>query len=58
LLPTQVSGHGWEVLDVDVMQDNSKIASCGGDKTIFVWDVASAKILKRLRGTDRIQLFT
>jgi mitogen-activated protein kinase organizer 1 len=29
--------------------DNAKFASCGGDKTVFVWDVASGTILRRLQ---------
>ena len=30
--------------------DNAKFASCGGDKVVFIWDVASGKILRRLSG--------
>ena len=30
--------------------DNAKFASCGGDKVVFVWDVASGTILRRLQG--------
>lgn len=34
-------GHGWEVYDLDISTDNSRIASCGGDKMVFLWDVAT-----------------
>ena len=30
--------------------DNAKFASCGGDKVVFIWDVPSGKILRRLSG--------
>jgi WD40 repeat protein len=30
--------------------DNAKFASCGGDKLVFVWDVASGQVIRRLQG--------
>jgi mitogen-activated protein kinase organizer 1 len=30
--------------------DNAKFASCGGDKLVFVWDVASGTVVRRLQG--------
>jgi len=36
--------------DKNRTHDNAKFASCGGDKVVFIWDVASAKILRRLSG--------
>jgi mitogen-activated protein kinase organizer 1 len=27
--------HGWEVLDIAVASDNAKLASVGGDKTVY-----------------------
>lgn len=30
--------------------DNAKFASSGGDKQVFVWDVASGAITRRLQG--------
>jgi mitogen-activated protein kinase organizer 1 len=59
------AGHAQEVLHVDMQvslsyslgcrliisaHDNAKFASCGGDKTVFVWDVASGQIIRRLQG--------
>ncbi|KAK4687243.1 mitogen-activated protein kinase organizer 1, partial [Tremellales sp. Uapishka_1] len=44
------SGHGHEVLALDIAHDNAKFASCGGDKLVFVWDVASGTVIRRLQG--------
>lgn len=36
-------------------QDNSKFASCGGDKVCFLYDIASGKVLRRFQAhTQRI----
>lgn len=43
-------GHGYEVLDIDVSQDNTKLASCGGDKMAYTWDVSTGNIIRKLRG--------
>ncbi|KAF9937959.1 vacuolar sorting protein VPS33/slp1 [Modicella reniformis] len=40
--------HGWEVLDLAVSPENGKFASCGGDKTVFLWDVLSGMTLRRI----------
>ncbi|KAK5126213.1 hypothetical protein LTR08_004774 [Meristemomyces frigidus] len=44
------SAHGYEVLDLAVSADNARFASGGGDKTVFVWDVASARTVRRFVG--------
>jgi len=44
------SAHGHEILDLSVSADNSRFASVGGDKTVFVWDVASAQTVRRFTG--------
>ncbi|KAK5111354.1 hypothetical protein LTR62_005194 [Meristemomyces frigidus] len=44
------SAHGYEVLDLDVSADNARFVSGGGDKTVFLWDVASAQTLRRWQG--------
>lgn len=44
------SAHGYEVLDLAVSDDNAKFASVGGDKTAFLWDVATAQTLRRFAG--------
>ena len=33
----QYLGHGHEVFDVAIAEDNSRLASCGGDKNVFYW---------------------
>ena len=45
--------HSKQVLDVAVAHDNASFASCGGDKTVFVWDVGSGRVLRRLVGHDQ-----
>ncbi|CAF9922554.1 hypothetical protein IMSHALPRED_005700 [Imshaugia aleurites] len=44
------SAHGYEVLDLAVTEDNARFASVGGDKQVFLWDVATARTLKRWSG--------
>lgn len=36
--------HGHEVLDVAIAADNASFASGGGDRTVFLWDVASGQV--------------
>lgn len=44
------SAHGYEVLDISVTEDNARFASVGGDKQVFLWDVATARTLRRWSG--------
>lgn len=44
------SAHGYEVLDLAVTDDNARFASVGGDKQVFLWDVATARTLRRWTG--------
>ncbi|TKA29576.1 hypothetical protein B0A50_03589 [Salinomyces thailandicus] len=44
------SAHGYEVLDLAVSEDNGRFASVGGDKTVFLWDVATAQTIRRFTG--------
>ncbi|KAI9880941.1 MAG: hypothetical protein M1830_010009 [Pleopsidium flavum] len=44
------SAHGYEVLDLAVTSDNARFASVGGDKQVFLWDVATARTLRRWTG--------
>jgi len=46
------AGHGYEVRDVSVSVDNSQMASVGGDKQVFLWDVASGKVIRKFKGHD------
>ncbi|OQR90091.1 mitogen-activated protein kinase organizer [Thraustotheca clavata] len=42
--------HGYDVRDVAIENDNAKFASCGRDKVIFQWDVATGKNIRKLEG--------
>lgn len=33
-------------------RDNSKLCSCGGDRQIFYWDVATGKVIRKFRGHE------
>ncbi|KAI0457883.1 WD40-repeat-containing domain protein [Xylaria acuta] len=44
------SAHGYEVLSLTVSADNARFASAGGDRSVFLWDVASAQTLRRFGG--------
>lgn len=44
------SAHGYEVLDLAVADANDRFISVGGDKTVFLWDVATAQTLRRWSG--------
>lgn len=47
-------GHGYEVRDVAVLRDNSQFATGGGDREIFLWDVASGRTIRRFRGHEKM----
>ncbi|KAI0167013.1 WD40 repeat-like protein [Hypoxylon sp. FL1284] len=44
------AAHGYEVLSLTVTADNARFASSGGDRSVFLWDVASAQTLRRFAG--------
>ncbi len=48
------AGHGYDVRDVSCAADNKTFASCGGDRQVFVWDVASGQCTRKLRGHDGV----
>lgn len=57
LLQTYSGGHGYDVLDVAIARDNAQFVSVGGDRSALLWDVAAARVVRRLAGghTQRIQ---
>nr|OQO31587.1 hypothetical protein B0A51_01429 [Rachicladosporium sp. CCFEE 5018] len=44
------AAHARPVLSLAASTDNSQFLSGGGDKTVFVWDVATAKTVRRFVG--------
>lgn len=46
------AAHGHEVLSVDVAGDNERFASAGGDRAVFLWDVATAATTRRFGGGE------
>ena len=49
----EYSAHNQRVLDVAIAADNASFASCGGDRTVFVWDVTSGLVRRRLTGHEQ-----
>uniref|UniRef100_A0A7S0IYN5 Anaphase-promoting complex subunit 4 WD40 domain-containing protein n=1 Tax=Calcidiscus leptoporus TaxID=127549 RepID=A0A7S0IYN5_9EUKA len=55
----EYTGHSNRVLDIAIAPDNGSFASCGGDRTVFVWDVPSGRVTRRLQGhTQRVNAVT
>jgi mitogen-activated protein kinase organizer 1 len=46
-------GHGYEVSDVVVSENNSRLASCGGDRCAFIWDTETGGIVRKLFGHEQ-----
>ncbi|KAK1967208.1 WD domain-containing protein [Colletotrichum sublineola] len=44
------AAHGYEILDLSVSSDNERFASVGGDRAVFLWDVATATTTRRFGG--------
>ncbi|RKF56878.1 WD repeat domain-containing protein 83 [Golovinomyces cichoracearum] len=44
------AAHGYEVLSLSIAPDNNTFASAGGDRTLFLWDVATATTTRRFSG--------
>jgi len=45
--------HGYGVLDVAISHDNTKFASGGVDKAVFLWDVTTARATRRMQVADK-----
>lgn len=41
--------HGYSILDVAVSHDNARFASSGVDKSVFLWDVTSGRVVRRIQ---------
>ncbi|RDA86593.1 hypothetical protein CP532_5988 [Ophiocordyceps camponoti-leonardi (nom. inval.)] len=46
------AGHGYEVLSIDVSSDNERFVSGGGDRAVYLWDVATATTTRRFGGEN------
>ncbi|KAK3359850.1 WD40-repeat-containing domain protein [Lasiosphaeria hispida] len=46
------AAHGYEVLSLAVAADNARFASAGGDRAVFLWDVATAQTTRRFGGSQ------
>ncbi|KAK3373802.1 mitogen-activated protein kinase organizer 1 [Lasiosphaeria ovina] len=44
------AAHGYEVLALAVAGDNARFASAGGDRAVFLWDVATGQTTRRFGG--------
>lgn len=53
LLLKEYRGHGYEVVDLAVLPDNSRFVSVGGDRAAFVFDVTSGVAVRRLFGHEQ-----
>jgi mitogen-activated protein kinase organizer 1 len=49
----EYSVHNQRVLDIAIALDNGSFASCGGDRTVFVWDVTGGTVTRRLLGHEQ-----
>ncbi|KAG7380398.1 hypothetical protein PHYPSEUDO_007253 [Phytophthora pseudosyringae] len=59
LVKTYEGRHGYDVQDVAMYDaelleahDNSKFASCGRDRDVFMWDVPTAQVIRKFEGHE------
>ena len=52
-----VPGHSQEVIDADCSSDHSFLCSCSADKSVFYFDVKTAKIVRKYRAHAGIIIF-
>lgn len=50
LLKRYTGIHNHEILDLAISKDNGKVASVGGDRVAFVWDVSTGNKIKQFSG--------
>lgn len=43
----------YEILDIALLNDNSKFVSCGEDKAAFLWDVSTGAVVRRMQGHEQ-----
>lgn len=49
LIKTYDGAHGYSVLGLSISKDKTRFASCGEDRTCYVWDVASGQTIRRIQ---------
>ena len=49
----EYTGHNQRILDISIASDNKSFASCGGDRPVFVWDVMTGQVIRRLLGHEQ-----
>ena len=49
----QYRGHGYDVKDVALSRDNTRFASCGGDRCAFLWDTNTGATIRKLFGHEQ-----
>ncbi|KAL9653939.1 hypothetical protein ABK040_014152 [Willaertia magna] len=49
LLLKEYKGHGYEVNDIDISNDNNSFISGSTDKQIYLWDISTGEIKRRFK---------
>eukprot|EP00914_Ancora_sagittata_P004932 GHVO01010277.1.p1 GENE.GHVO01010277.1~~GHVO01010277.1.p1 ORF type:complete len:328 (-),score=46.88 GHVO01010277.1:174-1133(-) len=52
IIKSYLGPHAKEINDVAIATDNSKFVTVGGDKMGYMWDVQTARIIRRFQGHD------
>lgn len=54
LIKQYKGGHGYDIQCIKIDNDTKDIfASCGGDKSIFLWDIKTGKIIRKFWGHSK-----
>jgi mitogen-activated protein kinase organizer 1 len=53
-IKSYAGAHGYAIQDVAVFHDNTRFVSGGKDRTLFVWDVTSGAVIRRISAHDNV----